>query len=89
MELRLRSHKKELEVVDMVWETTTYKVLYNGEVILEKAEPLTAADVKAAAVQAGIRGKFDVFCAEDGQELLPGDFPVEQDVIIKPRFTAA
>ena len=73
----------------MVWETTTYKILYNGETILEKSEALTAADVKKAAVEAGIRGKFDVFCAETGKELLPGDFPVEQDVIIKPRFTAA
>jgi len=73
----------------MSWEVKTYKVLYNGEVILEKEEPLTAADVKSAAVQAGIRGKFDVFSAEDGQELLPSDFPVEHDVIIKPRFTAA
>ena len=73
----------------MVWETKVNRILYNGEVLLEKAEALTAADVKKAAVEAGIRGKFDVFCAESGQELLPGDFPVEQDVIIKPRFTAA
>lgn len=73
----------------MVWETKVNRILYNGEVILEKAEALTAADVKKAAVEAGIRGKFDVFCAETGKELLPGDFPVEQDVIIKPRFTAA
>ena len=72
----------------MTWQIETYKVFYKGEAILEKHEPLTTSDIYNAARIAGISGKFDVYDAETGAELFPGNFPYTGDVIIAPRFTA-
>lgn len=75
----------------MAWEVggETYKVYYKGEVVLEKEEPLTAADIRAAAKSVGIQGKFDVLDAETFVELDPADMPYEGNVIIKPKYNAA
>lgn len=75
----------------MSWNTeiNMNKVIYNGEVVFEKEGALTAEDVKKAAREAGIRGKFDVYDAETGEELLPSNFPYDGSVEIEPRHTAA
>lgn len=73
----------------MTWEVGEYKVYYKGEVVLEKDEPLTTSDIRAAAKSVGIQGKFDVFDAETSVELYPADFPYEGNVIIKPKYNAA
>lgn len=77
----------------MVWTTETEveknAIWYNDEKIFEKAGALTAEDVKNAARQVGIQGKFDVYDYDTGEELTPSDFPYNGDIEIEPRHTAA
>ncbi len=87
------------EEVTTFEEIKTYRVYYRGEVVLEKDEPLTPADIIEAAKMAGLSGKIDVkdFQNRDiknynGKLVVIVNGEVEDyagDVILIPRFTAA